>query len=84
MSSLGRLFFLHVLRNTYRATLVSPVTRCIFFRDLFHNFVPPLRVAQEIAKYKLPEHVSCRFADAEINERIRTLVFFKCNAPRLA
>ena len=31
MSSSGRLFFLHVLRNTYRATLISPVTRCIFF-----------------------------------------------------
>ena len=24
-----------------------------FFRDLFHNFVAPLRVAQEIAKYFL-------------------------------
>ena len=55
-----------------------------FFRDLFHNFVAPLRVAQEIAKCKLPEHVSCRFSGAEINERNRTLVFFKCNAPKLA
>ena len=55
-----------------------------FFRDLFHTFVVLLRVEQEIAKYKLPEHVSCRFSGAEINERIRTLVFFKCNAPRPA
>lgn len=31
MSSSGRLFSLHVLRNTYRATLINPVTRCIFF-----------------------------------------------------
>lgn len=31
LSSSGRLFFLHVLRNTYRATFISPVTRCIFF-----------------------------------------------------
>ena len=74
-SSQCRRFFLQVTRNTYRATLISPVC----FRDLFHNFVAPLRVAQEIAKYKLPEHVSYRFSGAENNQRIRTL-FTWCNA----